>query len=96
VEGVATDTYLSGMQAVMIRIKEDTLIPAGPVEIIAGGGLTDDDIQKIQSLTVRDAHLASLFETIPDVVPWAIKMPDWKKQLAVDCCRILGEKVVIK
>jgi hypothetical protein len=96
VEGVATDTYLSGMQAVMVRNKEDTLIPAGPVEIIAGGGLTDDDIQKILSLTVRDAHLASLFETVPDVVPWALKMRDWKNHLAVDCSRILGEKVVIK
>ena len=96
VEGVATDTYLSGMQAVMTRIKEDTLIPAGPIEIIAGGGLTDDDIQQILSLTVRDAHLASLFETVPDVVPWAIKMPDWKKQLALDCCRILEGRVVIK
>jgi hypothetical protein len=96
VEGVTSDTYLSGMQAVMVRINEDALVPAGPIEIIAGGGLTDDDIQQILSLTVRDAHLASLFETVPDIIPWAIKMPDWKKQLAIDCCRILGERVVIK
>jgi hypothetical protein len=96
VQGVTTETYLSGMQAVMVRIDEDTLVPAGPIEIIAGGGLTDDNIQQILSLTVRDAHLASLFETVPDIVPWAIKMPDWKKQLAIDCCRILRGSVVIK
>jgi hypothetical protein len=96
VEGVTTDAYLSGMQAVMARINQDTLVPAGPIEIIAGGGLTDDDIQQILSLTVRDAHLASLFETIPDIIPWAIKMPDWKKQLAIDCCRILRGRVVVK
>jgi len=96
VEGVTTDTYLSGMQAVMIRIKKNALVPAGPVEIIAGGGLTDNDIQQILSMTVKDAHLASLLETIPDFVPWAIKGPDWKKQLAIDCCRILEGRVVIK
>ena len=96
VEGVTTDTYLSGMQAVMARINEDTLVPAGPIEIIAGGGLTDDDIQQILSLTVRDAHLASLFETVPDIVPWTVKTPDWKKQLAIDCCQMLRRRVVIK
>jgi len=96
VASVTTDTYLSGMQAVMIRVKEDALVPAGPVEIIAGGGLTDKDINKILSLSVKDAHLASLFETIPDFVPWVIKSPSWKEQLALDCFRILERRVVIK
>ena len=96
VEGVTSYTYLSGMQAVMVRIKNDALIPAGPLEILAGGGLTNNDIDKILSLSVRDAHVASLFETVPDVAPWVAKTPDWKRQLAVDCCPLLEDKVVIK
>jgi hypothetical protein len=96
VEGVTTYTYLSGMQAVMVRINNEALIPAGPLEIIAGGGLTERDIEKILSLAVRDAHLASLFETVPDVAPWAIESPAWKKDLAEDCYPLLAEKVVIK
>ncbi|MFC1821811.1 hypothetical protein ACFL9T_03830 [Thermodesulfobacteriota bacterium] len=96
VKDVSTFSYLSGMQAVMVRIKDDALIPAGPLEIFAGGGLTDEDIQQILSMTVRDAHLASLFETVPDVAPWIIKTPDWNKQLAADCFRLLEERVVIK
>jgi hypothetical protein len=93
---IRTNTYLSGMQAVMTRINPNALIPAGPIEIFAAGGLTADDKQKILSLTVRDAHIASLFETIPDVAPRALRTADWKKQLAADVCKLLKDNVVIK
>ena len=96
VGAVTTNTYLSGMQVVMTRLKEDALIPAGPIEIIAGGGLIEDDIQKILKLTVREAHLASLFETLPDVARWEITDENWQKILAEDCAKMIGEKVVIK
>ncbi len=96
VKGVTAYTYLSGMQAVMVRIGNGALIPAGPIEILAGGGLANNDIEKILSLSVRDAHVASLFETVPDVAPWVTKTADWKKQLAVDCYPLLEDKVVIK
>lgn len=96
VEKVRTYTYLSGMQGVMVRLEEGALIPAGPIEIIAGGGLTEEDIEKLLSLSVRDAHLASLLQTIPDIAPYVLSIPDWKMRLALDCGRLLGEKVVIK
>ncbi len=97
---VPMDSYLSGMLAVMVRTEDNCLIPAGPVEIIAGGGIAACDIAQIQSLTVRDAHIAGLFETVPAAVPAArlkqISPPDWKKQLAKDCFRLLDGKAVIK
>jgi hypothetical protein len=96
VEKVNTNTYLSGMQTVMVRAKDNELIPAGPVEIIAGGGLTKRDLNKILSLTVKDAHLASLFETLPDVAPWAIETNKWQKDLAAECFELLDGKIVIK
>jgi hypothetical protein len=96
VQQVSTFGYLSGMQTVMKRIGNGQLVPAGPVEIISGGGLTDDDIEQIMSMTVRDAHTASLFETIPDIAPWKLDLPDWKGRLASDCGQILEEKVAVK
>jgi len=96
VSKVPTGLYLSGMLAVMTRIEEGYLIPSGPVEIIAGGGITGDDIEQMLSLTVRDAHLAALFETVPDIVPAEMKLHNWKAQLAADCSRLLEEKILVK
>jgi hypothetical protein len=93
---VNTGGYLSGMQTVMTEVKEGHLIPAGPLEIIAGGGLDAGDIEKIGSLTVREAHLASLSETVPDFIPSEITMPEWQRQLAIDCYELLGTKIVLK
>ena len=96
VNQVPNVTYLSGMLAVMAKLGEKYLIPAGPLEIIGRGGLTGSDIEKIKSLTIREAHFAGLFETIPDFAPWILREPGWKKQLAEDSWRLLGNKVVIK
>jgi hypothetical protein len=94
VENTETGSYLSGMQTVMVG-GSDGLIPAGPVEIIAGGGLTDKDLEKILSLSVRDAHMASLFETIDDVFPLIDGKNDLK-QIVAQYCWLLREKVVVK
>ncbi len=96
VSGVSTYTYLSGMQAVMTQIDSGCLIPAGPVEIIAGGGLEEAEIEKILQLTVKEAHVASLFETIPDIAPWAADGSEWKDELAREIGSQLADRVVIK
>ena len=96
VEQVPTMSYLSGMLAIMAKSEGDCLIPAGPAEIIAGGGITKDDLEKIKSLTIRDAHLAGLFETIPDFAPWVLGQSGWKRKLAEEIWPLLKEKVVLK
>jgi hypothetical protein len=96
VEAIDTNFYLSGMLAVMSCIEDDYIIPAGPLEIIAKGGLKTEDIEKILSLKIRDAHLASLIETLPDFVPWMLKSPDWKSRIAKESYGLLNGKVVIK
>ena len=58
--------------------------------------MSNKDIEQIYALSVRDAHLASLFEILPDFIPWVLKTPDWKKTLAEDALGILDGKVVIK
>lgn len=96
VANVTTDVYLSAMTAVMTRIGSDALIPAGPVEILAGGGLGPDDIERVRTLTVKDAHLSAMFETLPDLPFLPEQTPDWKTKLAADTACLLNDKVVVK
>ncbi|MDM8540853.1 hypothetical protein QUF90_07175 [Desulfococcaceae bacterium HSG9] len=97
IENVSAGSYLSGMMAVMSKIAmEDGLAPAGPVEIIAGGGITHDEIEQMRALTVREAHIAGLFETVPDIIRPALLETDWKLKLAQDCYQQLKNKVIIK
>jgi hypothetical protein len=80
----------------MTLIGEGYLVPAGPVEIIAGGGITTGDVEKMLSLTLREAHLADMLETVLDAVPKALLQPDWKTHLARGNYRFLAGKVVVK
>jgi len=93
---VKTDCYQDCMLTAMCSFGENALIPAGTVEIISGGGITATDMEKMLSLTVREAHLAGLFETIPSIMPPRLRPPGWKEQLAADCFQLLKEKIVIK
>lgn len=96
VERVPTDRYLDSMLTVMALVGEGYLVPAGPVEIIAGGGITTDDIENMLSLTLREAHLADMLETVLDAVPKARLQPDWKTHLAGGNYQFLSGKVVVK
>ena len=96
VSNVTTDTYLSGMIAAMTRVNNDYLVPAGPIEILAAGGFKEDDIVQLQSITVKDAHVAALTETLQDLPLWTRQAPNWKTHLALNIAPLLENKVVIK
>ena len=97
VSQVPTNRYLSGMLGIMTRIEgKNYLVPSGIAEIISGGGITLDDINKIKTLTMRDAHLAALIETLPDADPKTYAKPGWKKEMAKGCYRLLKAKIVVK
>ncbi len=67
-ERPVSDLYLSGMQAICLEA-DDQLVPAGPIELIASGGLTAEQFEKLGRVTVGQSHLASLSDTINDVMP---------------------------
>jgi hypothetical protein len=92
---VPSNIYLSGMQAVMRDLDDDLLLPAGPVEMIASGGLSPDQLERIRSLTVRDAHLASLTDTLPDILPAEDRPDHWCLRLAQASSRLLRDRVVV-
>lgn len=94
-EQVHTAGYCGGMQAVMHSLDHDHVVPAGPIEIIASGGLTSGELERVRALSVYDAHIASLFETIPDLGLSSVDPADWRTQLALDFGRKLGGRVVV-
>ncbi|MCP5195670.1 MAG: hypothetical protein H6974_02585 [Gammaproteobacteria bacterium] len=87
--------YLSGMQAVMRSLDDDLLLPVGPVEMMAGGGLSWDHLDRMRSLTVRDAHLASLTDTLPDILPPEDRSDQWCLRLAQASRCLLKERIVM-
>ena len=96
VSAVRTDAYLSGMQAVMLQ-GDGGLGPAGPLEIIAAGGLSMGDVERIKNLSVLDAHIASLYETVSDVAKDTVSDGHcWRRVLARECHDLLKDKIVIK
>lgn len=91
VAAAPADAYLSGMQAVLRAAPGGGLVPAGPVEIIAAGGLDAGHLERMLAMTVAEAHLASLSETIPDAAPEAAAEPGWAARLAAACGRELRD-----
>jgi copper homeostasis protein CutC len=96
VSQVQTEAYLSGVQAVMTLAGAGALAPAGALEIIAGGGLSGKDLASIGDITVREAHLASVVDTVRDLAPEIVDSATWQKQVGVDLKRVLSRRIVLK
>lgn len=79
--GTQPDPYLSGMQTIGISANGETR-PAGPIEIIAGGGLNEARFRQIGEMTLGQAHIASLYDTILDTEPDGVDIPRAKRELA--------------
>lgn len=92
---VPCNIYLSGMQAVMRNQNDELLLPAGPVEMIAGGGLSRDQLDRVRSLTVRDVHLAGLIETFTDFQPIKDHSKNWLFFLANESFHLLADRILI-
>ena len=95
VAAVPARRYLSGMLGIMTR-SAGGLFPAGPVEIIAAGGIDDNDLARLAALRMDQAHRAGLFDTITDAVAPADRPPHWAAALARACAASLTDVVVVK
>lgn len=95
VNRVPTSIYLSGMQGVMRSLDSNFLLPAGPIEIIASGGLSPTQIEQMRLLTVRDAHLGGLAETLPDFLPRDNLPDNWQLLMAEECNHLLKNRTLV-
>ena len=93
---VPTAAYLSGMQMVMSPLGHAALTPAGALEIIAGGGISAEDLGRIETVTVREAHLASVADTMLEIAPHEASVGSWQELVGADLKRTLGDRVVMK
>jgi hypothetical protein len=96
IEKVATNCYLSGVQMVMTSDNCSGLFPAGPIEIIAGGGLSMAELNQQKGLTVRQAHIASLSDTLADVVTENSPTVDVFTDLAGEISALQGDILIVK
>jgi len=96
IEGVKSNCYLSGLQMVMTNDSGCGLLPAGPIEIIAAGGLCMADLDQQGGLSVRQAHIASLSETIADVAAEKNLSDDIFAQLASEIGALQRAVLVVK
>ena len=93
---VPTAAYLSGMQMVMSPLGHVAISPAGALEMITGGGISADDFGHIKTLTVRDAHLASVVDTMLEIAPSEAGVGSWQELVGADLKRNLAGRIVMK
>ena len=93
IENISSDLYLSGMQTIGLE-SDGQLLPAGPLEIIASGGLDSGQYEQIGEVTVLQSHIASLYDTITDVVPRNSDFNQLKTELSKLVHEAVGEKIV--
>lgn len=91
-----TNYYLSGMLAIMATMDTVGLVPAGPLEIISSRGITRQDIDQLRRVTISQAHLAGLWETIPNVILPELLKSGWKQELAVSGSCLPKNSIIIK
>ncbi len=90
---IRPDLYLSGMQAIGFRT-DARLLPAGPLEIIASGGLSAEQYERIGEVSVLQSHIASLYDTIMDVFPRSAGLDREKNEIAKHVDDTIGQKIV--
>lgn len=95
-ENAPVDSYLSGMQTVMYRTSNGGLMPAGPIEIIASGGLDNAELDRINSLTVAEAHAASLYETVHDVAVELAQGKNFRASFSSQIENSITDKLITK
>ncbi|MEZ5591883.1 MAG: hypothetical protein R3F53_14695 [Gammaproteobacteria bacterium] len=79
----------------MRQLNETLLLPAGPVEIIASGGLKQDQLQQFRTPTVQNALLAGLAEILPDIHYHDTMPANWPLYLAGKVMKPTDKVVII-
>ena len=75
--------YISGPVFALNQTVEGLLVPAGPLEIIHGGGINLEQLDHLMNATVKDAHIMGLYSSYPELVHPALRKDNWS--------HILGE-----
>lgn len=69
VNAVSTKNYSTGMTLVIIQETDGKIRPANTVDIIAAGGLTREDLQRVSQTTIGELNLLGLPAMYPVIYP---------------------------
>jgi len=94
VRRVPTANYAAGMFAVVARYPDGTIKPAGAIEIIAKGGLTGEDIDRIRQLSVNCANSLGLPGMYKIVYRDAEQSPEFLAITEQEIYREVGKQMV--
>nr|WP_319395344.1 hypothetical protein [uncultured Desulfobacter sp.] len=95
VRDITTNLYQDGMLAFMRQGPANELLPAGPIEIIQGGAITRDDLNKALALNVTQAHVAGLFGALEDADAPITRRANWQHMLAQACAGELSGRIPV-
>ena len=96
IRGIETKNYLSGMQTIMIMNADRCIIPAGLVELIASGGVNEQDMENISKINFVDAHKASMLDTLTDLKIEMNGDRNWKRMISQQNYLQLKDNLVIR
>ena len=73
--------YISGPLFALIRSTNGGLAPAGPLEIIRSGGLTEARLDQLLGATMTESHVMGLSGSYPDLVRADLRIEGWRSLL---------------
>jgi hypothetical protein len=91
---MSTANFVTGMNIALAHYPDGQMSSAGAIEIIASGGLTRSDIERIGILTVEEANLAGLLVTYPEFSGGDKPEKDWFSSLKAHVMDRSGGKLV--
>ncbi|MFJ3088282.1 hypothetical protein [Streptomyces sp. NPDC086838] len=86
---VPAAVHLAGLQCAVLVTRAGASGTAGPLELIAGGGLTPALLQRVRGIPVATAQAAALLEVLPHVVA-RTELPDHWRPWAAEALRARG------
>ncbi|MGZ2356702.1 hypothetical protein LRE75_08405 [Streptomyces sp. 372A] len=75
---VPAAVHLAGLQCAALVTRTGSSGPAGPLELIAGGGLTPSMLERVCGIPVATAQAAALLEVLPHVVARKDLPDNWR------------------
>lgn len=82
VSEVPAAVHLAGLQCAALVTRTGASGPAGPLELIAGGGFTPALLERVRDIPVATAQAAALLEVLPHVVARTALPADWRQRAA--------------
>lgn len=94
IETIPTENYVTGLAFAMAEYEDGRAHRAGAVELVAKGGLHTSDLERMKSLTIRDANLLNFLRVYPVAFSEGERNPAIATLTETDIYNYLGNKAV--